>query len=312
MANDMIWAQLVHLGFNMWCDNVQLHDNHEYTSARDEMRFDKSTWDELMEKFVEFGVNTAVIDLGEGVKYDSHPEIAAKDAWTTDELRAELAKMREMGITPIPKMNFSACHDEWLGPYSRMLSTQKYYEVVKDLIAEVCELFDKPALFHLGMDEEIYQHQKSYQYAVVRQHELWWHDFMLMVNSVEKTGARAWIWSDLVWDKPDEFYARMPKSVVQSNWYYGGGFRDDEKGAMAYADLEAHGYDQIPAGANWGDAANFEKTVHFCTDRIAPERLMGFMQTTWKPTVDRRKYRLFEGASEVGYGRRAFEANSGG
>ena len=32
-------------------------------------------------------MNMVVIDLGDGVKYESHPEIAVKGAWSTTELR---------------------------------------------------------------------------------------------------------------------------------------------------------------------------------------------------------------------------------
>ena len=38
-----------------------------------------------------------------------------------------------------------------------------------DLIAEVSELFDGPRFFHIGMDEETFQHQRMYHYVVVRQ-----------------------------------------------------------------------------------------------------------------------------------------------
>ncbi|MBQ1229154.1 MAG: uracil permease, partial [Firmicutes bacterium] len=39
-----------------------------------------------------------------------------------------------MGITIIPKLNFSTNHDVWLGEYSRMVSTSIYYGVCRDLI----------------------------------------------------------------------------------------------------------------------------------------------------------------------------------
>ena len=78
-------------------------------------------------------------------------------------MRAEVKRLREMGLEPIPKLNFSTCHDTWLGPYARMVSTPKYYEVAKDLIAETIELFDKPRLFHLGMDEEDERNQRHHE-----------------------------------------------------------------------------------------------------------------------------------------------------
>ena len=67
---------------------------------------------------------------------------------------------RQVSFELIPKLNFSACHDIWLKDYSRMLSTPIYYEVCRDVIQEVCEVF-KPRYFHLGMDEEDEKHVRK-------------------------------------------------------------------------------------------------------------------------------------------------------
>ena len=45
-------------------------------------------------------------------------------------------------------------HDAWMKQYSRMVSTPEYYSFCDDIINEVCETFDYPAYFHIGMDEE--------------------------------------------------------------------------------------------------------------------------------------------------------------
>jgi hypothetical protein len=191
-----------------------------------------------------------------------------------------------MGLEPIPKLNFSACHDVWLGPYARCLSTPVYYDVCRELIAEVCELFNRPRLFHLGMDEETAEHQRHYEYVVIRQGDLWWHDLGMLIESVEDMDVRPWVWSDYLWQHPEEFRARMPRSVLQSNWYYGTEFGPDVPYAMAYLDLEAQGYAQIPTGSNWTADGNIGHTVAFARRHIAPERLVGFLQTVWQPTLE--------------------------
>src|ERR1019366_4725867 len=99
----------------------------EYDSAHPFLRFDMSVWDELVRKMADSGLNMVVLDLGDGVKYESHPEIAVRGAWSMSQLRRELAKLRQLGIEPIPKLNFSTTHDTWLGPYSRCVSTETYY-----------------------------------------------------------------------------------------------------------------------------------------------------------------------------------------
>jgi hypothetical protein len=231
------------------------------------------------------GMNMVVIDLGDGVEYQSHPEIAVKGAWSRLRLRDELKKMRSMGLEPIPKLNFSTCHDEWLGDYSKMVCSPKYYEVCKDLIAEVIELFERPRLFHLGMDEEDAKHQKAFEYVVVRQYGLWWRDFEFFVDQVTSKGIQPWIWADYVWEHPELFYARMPKSILQSNWYYGTNFDGKVLAVKTYNDLEAHGYDQVPTLSNWTNSDNIEGTVRYCKEHIDPQRLKGFLLAPWRPTL---------------------------
>lgn len=88
---------------------------------------------------------------------------------------------------------------------------------------------------------------------------------------------------------PEEFYDKMPKSVLQSNWYYGTEFDPAMKNyerVKAYLELEEHGYDQVPTGSNWSCEENMPRTVEFCQQHIAPQRLLGFMQTPWHPTLE--------------------------
>ena len=281
----MLWANLLHLSYNMWGDWDRPAAASPYYNARPYLRFDDAFWDELITAMVKAGLNGVVLDLGDGVLYDSHPEIAVKNAWTPQRLRKEVKRLRDAGLEPIPKLNFSAGHDTWLGPYARMVSSEPYYKVCADLIAEVIDLFDKPRLFHLGMDEEQAKHQKNFEIAIVRQYGLWWRDLRFLVEQVEKGGARAWVWSDYVWEHPEPFYEHMPRSVLQSNWYYGGDFSTDQKPAATYVELDKHGYDQVPTLSNWHTPDNIARTVDFCRKNVAPERLKGFLLAPWRPTL---------------------------
>ena len=288
----MIWGNLLHLGYNMWEDRDE--PDLEARRAQPYLRCEPELWRGLTQQMAGAGLNLLVIDLGEGVRFESHPELAVAGSWTTSQLRAELRRLRALGLEPIPKMNFSTTHDAWLGEYARMVSTARYYEVLRDLIAEACALFEQPRFFHLGMDEETAENQRYDSCAIIRQHELWWHDFYFMIEQVEKGGARPWIWADYVWHHADEFFRKMPRSVVQSNWYYGEEFsgfsgtdaHQNELYVRAYRQLEEHGFDQIPTGSNWSYAHNFERTVEFCRQHIAPERLLGFLTAPWHPTLE--------------------------
>jgi hypothetical protein len=307
-ANDkLIWAYLLHLSYNMWSDREIPGANLPYYAYKPYLRCEKPLWDEILELLVREGMNMVVIDLGDAVRYDSHPEIAVKNAWSPTQLRRELARIRKMGLEPIPKLNFSTCHDAWLGKYSRMVSTEPYYEVCRDLIAEVIELFDRPRLFHIGMDEENLSDQRHFNFVVIRQHELYWSDLYFYLNEVEKGGSRAWVWSDYIWNNRETFLAKMPKSVLQSNWYYEDQFRKTRKEVRGYLDLEEHGYDQVPTTSNWSAKENTQRTVDYCTRHISPERLKGFCQTVWRPTLSETRPRHVDCIKLIGKARRSLK-----
>ena len=305
--NDLIWGSLLHLSFNMWSDRPA-SDWLEYVGAESYLRFDQSLWDDLLRQMASAGMNMIVIDLGDGVQYDSHPEIAVQGAWSVHKLKQELAKARALGLEVIPKLNFSTSHDTWLGPYARMVSTDTYYQVCRDLIGEVINLFDHPRFFHLGMDEETAQHQEHYSYVVVRQYDLWWHDLYFLLDQVESSGVRPWVWSDYYWHHPVTFLQKMPKSVLQSNWYYDAGFEDSINYVKSYFDLDANGYDQVPTGSNWSTNSNFESTVQYCRAHISPVRLKGFLQTVWKPTLEACRERHVTAIEQVQRAIKAYSA----
>ena len=298
-SGELIKAILLHLSYNMWEDYIPgkykdpdyecetCQEAREWAHGyRPALTFDDDTWNGLLKYMNQVGMNMVLIDVGDGVKYESHPEIAVRNAWSTTRLQKELEKMRNMGLEPIPKLNFGAGHDIWLGKYSRMVSTDKYYGVCKDLIAEVADLFNKPRFFHLGMDEETAQHQRRLKHAVIRQDNLWWGDFYFLIGEVEKNNVRPWIWSDYVWHHPDLFFRKMPKSVLQSNWYYGTSFGSDPHEYVQYYEkLDKRGFDQIPTGSNHSNPDNMGMTVDYCKEAIDSSRLYGFMTAPWRPTL---------------------------
>jgi len=208
---EKIWSVLVHLSRDMWLSGVN----------EKSLNFADDIWDYILEESVKSGINTIVLDVGNGIEYSSHPEIAKNGAWPLSRVRTEVARCKKLGIALIPKLNFSASHDMWLGVYSRMLSTPQYYEVCKDLINEVYELFDKPKYIHLGMDEEDAKHQANYPYCVYRQGELYFHDLRYLIDCVKEAGSTPWIWSCPLFDFTEDFKKHInPEEVVISPWYY--------------------------------------------------------------------------------------------
>ena len=315
-GDKMMWGLLLHLGSNLWNDNPDTPEGRAQAPGKkflihDTLYCDDQMWQEATDAMVKGGLNTVVIDLADGVVYPSHPEIAVKNAWTPEKLRKELARLRSIGLEPIPKLNFSATHDAWLKEYSMMVSTAEYYKVCSEIIADTVEMFDKPRLLHLGYDEETNWHQALFRYMVVRRGELWWHDFLWFVKQVESRGVRPWIWSDYIWKHEDEFLKRMPKSVLQSNWYYDCKFSDFKEGSNAkiyceaYEKLQKAGFDQVPTGyCHHPD--NFRMTVEHCKKVISPELLKGFLHSTWDYTLVSRRDRIMGAINQVTTAKKMF------
>ena len=285
-----MWAHLLHLGSNMWNEegNTKGREHRSTPCASDTLRFDRALWEAHTVELREAGINTLIIDVAEALQYTSHPELSAKGALSHEELRTEVKRLKALGFEVIPKLNFSTAHDIWLKDYSRMISTPIYYQVCRDVIEEVAEVFE-PRHFHLGMDEETVGNQRNQMIAIVRQHELWWHDFYYLVECVERVGARPWIWADYFWSHPEECIEKMPKSVVMCGWYYWKCFDEDvvrsewkQKMLGGFARLSELGFDQVPTASVWAEPDNMEELTAYCAERIDPSHWLGMMQTTWE------------------------------
>ena len=312
-SGNKIWSCFLHLSFNF---AGGINNPKWGNGMRTEFEPEQSVWDDAIKKMAEQNINMVVMNLDDSVMWRSHPEIALRNSWTPEKLREELTKIRKLGIEPIPLLNFSSCHDAWLGKYSQMVSTQPYYQVCKDLIAEAIEIFDKPRFIHFGMDEETYDHQKHFDYIVIRQNEQWWGDLYFYFAEAMTRGVRPWIWSDYVWHHPELFFKMMPKYVVQSNWYYGETFDPKQTYVKAYIDLNAEGYDQIPTASNdgiiYGKSNNksIGNTVDFCSKHIDDKHLMGFLQSMWMPTIEKFRPNIMQTIELTGEARKKFESKT--
>ncbi len=314
---EKMWCMLVHFGTNLWFEegNNKGGGGKVWRSpASDTLRFDRDVFYRYLDELRASGVNTIVLDVAEALRYESHPELAVKGSYTHAEMREMLDYMYSLGFSVIPKLNFSTCHDIWLGEYSRMVSTPKYYEVCRDLITEVCHLFNAKYM-HLGMDEENYPNQRDYDCVIVRQNDLWWHDLYFLVDCVEACGARAMMWSDYARHRPEEFLAKIPRSVVQCNWYYFSRYAEDyttlDEEAMIrvrpFHLLAEAGIDQLPTASTEYDESALTCMAEYLATHIDNSHILGFMQTTWADTTARSADFLTASAKATGRAREAYE-----
>lgn len=331
MTKDFSWGVLLHLGSNMWDDfrdgpddwaksdeELALHPNpvgssgnvvsryHSYVICHDDC------WMRAIDHAAEKRFNLVFVDLGEAMAYPSHPELAVAGTWSVEKIQKELARIRALGLEPVPKLNFSTCHDSWLKYYHRMIATPQYYQVVADIIRDVCEIFGHPRYFHIGYDEEMPIAQYNHFCSVCRQGDLWWHDLNYTIGQVEKHGARPVMWSDAMWMGKEEYLKRMSRDVLQSNWYYRsdfseqklqwnyefekkGGWGEVVQGAAAFLALQEAGFDQLPCTSNWAEDGAADAMVEFCRNHIDPSHLKGIYTASWAKTVPDQEEKILTG-----------------
>ena len=260
---------------------------------------DIKLWDELVKYAANCEFNTLLINVGDGVRYDSHPEVSAPDAWSKELLASKLDEARALGLTPIPKLNFSTCHDAWLGEYSLMVGTKQYYDVCRDLIHEVAELFGNPKYFHLGMDEEYPHCMIDRGMCIVRNEIMFWHDMDFYVKCCNEVGARPWVWSDYYWVHPELFKKHMSKEIIQSNWRYSEIYNDRTRESdfqksvlQTFNDLDELGYDQVPTTSTYSSQKTPQSLLTYCKEVISPSHLLGFATAPWQEIYPENEFAL--------------------
>ena len=310
--NKLLTGSLVHLSCNTGAEN----------SSVDKLTFHEPLWNEIVEETEKNGQNAMFISLGDGVIFNSHPEIAIPGAWPRQRLRQEIRRLKEKGITLMPKMNFSSVHDNWLGIYGRMPTTPTYYHVCRDLILEVCGIFKDAQYFHIGMDEENKKSIHSFeQLGIVRQNELYWHDMQFLLECVREGGLTPVIWGGTPRMKYEEFKAHIsPEELVVFQTHYHSIKKEhwtpidsQERYKVYYSTREPYKYmnlkyvEEDPYYANYAEGAlqflkdgydcmfgvscyynnpyNTEETVEFFSQNAPAEQVKGFFTLPWLRTI---------------------------
>lgn len=297
----MIKAILLHLGSNMWGKRGANEKYPVDSIYRDFLYTEKETWVKITSELPEYGFNTLLIDMGEGVELKRHPELAVEGTWSQEEFKKELERLRSIGITPIPKFNFSNGHSAWLQDYAYMVGTDTYNKVCCDVVEETIELFGNPEYFHLGLEEEEASMQTNQPIAITRSPAVKREHALMLFDVCKKHGVRPWIWADVntidAFGGKEVFCNTMPKDLVLSNWFYKfvsprmlAEGREHEW-LRFYGELDSWGFDQIPTSSTWTHCLNSKVTMQYCKER-AKNSVIGYMTAPWFFTTERNYYAL--------------------
>ena len=230
------------------------YSSSRFRPYRESFDICEATWDETVAFLGEQGYDAVLIFVGDGVQYESHPEISLPGAWTKEKLKEKLSAIRALGMEPLPMLDFGAARDAWLGEAANSLSTASYLALAKDLIRELCELFEAPSLFHLGFGKEDNHSQRFKQLRRRRVKEAWFADVNALCQAVRDCKATPWIWADHFLEGKKDFAENVERDVILSTQSYGyikrfpnGSYRD--KVTQSAVELDELGYTQIPANS---------------------------------------------------------------
>jgi len=99
----------------------------------------------------------------------------------------------------------------------------------------------------------------------------------------------------------------MPKSVIQGNCYYGQKLNLEHRGIKAYFDLGKNRCDQILTEISHANLTkSIENTVRFGKEYIDDSRLLGFLQTFCRPTIEENRELIIKGIELTGEAKRKF------
>ena len=291
------------LSTNTWKEEgCKANVSHPLEVASSSLRFDRALFREYTAYLWECGVNTLILNLGDAVKYESHPEVSLSDALSREDLLTEVNRLREIGFEVIPMLDFSAARDVWLGEYAYMLSTTPYYRVCVDLIDELIDLLE-PKYFHVGMGDESYELQKDFQYAATRRNDIWYHDLYCFTAAIRHDGVEVMLFADKMLENPVEGDKMTPYNFVMCHRFDG---KLSASRLALYRELTKK-YVQFPTFVGDADEQNLRLWKDYCEKTIPEDKRLGLAVEAHGAIIEECRERFYALADTL----RAINAQKG-
>ena len=270
-----------------------------------EVYFDKNTFEKLIVAAKDYGFDTVMLNLGEGIVYDSHPEIAIKGSMPKAEFKTYLNKIRELGMKVAPMLDFSALRNAWTGEYCTTAGSLWYKDFCCDILTEILELFENPEFCHLGFESEIMEKQENQAIMTRRNQEVLRRDMRALFDICDKFGTRPWIWIDehsiefiggRAADKEDIFKSFIPKNTILSYLYFPPIYphyveQGRVKEEMKMCDkICSWGYDVYPMCSTWFRHESSRDMINYHVKCVGLKSVKGWVCNPNAFTVDSKYY----------------------
>ena len=282
--------------------------------------------------------NHVVLEPWGMFKSERHPWWSWPDAkMTKPEVRRLVALGRDLGVTLVPQIAAyghagaaRACSSKHSvldlqpeyeplyepGGWNWCLTNPETQKVLRDLIAEMLETFDRPPYLHLGCDEA--QPPTCPDCRKRPYGELVCEHITKLAAFAKARGARAMIWHDMLLDSADPrwkgFIAcgsrltatladTLPRDVIVCDWQYGD-MKERRRDWPTLRHFRDKGFPVV--GCPW---LNFN-AMKPMADCIAEIGGFGFLETTWHHLRGRDWVRMYRFGSAAAWGSR--EPGAGG
>lgn len=174
----------------------------------------------LMDDLQSFGYNYILMEFEDKFPYECCPEIVHRGAYT----KAELAKFRRENLDVIPLLqcaghldyllahkNYAALRDKGR-TYQWDLGNEKTFELWKNMVGEILEVYPESKYFHIGADEVELADEAEFERYVLHVERC--------VDFLKAKDLQVLIWDDVFRKHTHPVLARLMPKVIVCVWQY--------------------------------------------------------------------------------------------
>jgi hypothetical protein len=244
---------------------------------------------EIVDAMAEVDMNLLVIDLADGVKYKSHPDLVRPYTVPMATLRKIARRAQKRGIEVVPKLNFAGSglnqHTHWLRPYHRPFDGKEFWRRAFLLIDEAIDACKPARYFHIGMDEDHWHSLRQYAETI-----------NVLDQGIKARGLHTVMWKDCqdyssaeaCKEKSRASESKIAKDVIQVPWGYA------RVKAEEVRRLRRKGFEV------WGAPGRDPENLRGWRDALLRYGGTGILVTQWIPCRPKNRTRLLAAIRELG------------
>ena len=197
--------------------------------------------DYLERTLVRHKINMLVLIVNQAIQLESHPELAAPQAWSKRQVRQvlEFARGRYLEVVPLVTilghadwftLNYQDLREEG-DALIACVSNPKTQQILTDVVNEVADLF-QPKSYHLGMDEawwrtfDLPAEKRCPLCAGKSKSELFAAHLMRYYRLLKARGIEPMIWGDMLLPEHNggtpyhtaRALEKLPRDIILCNW----------------------------------------------------------------------------------------------